>query len=93
MLQLKRCLLTFETLEFSNNNNNDNIIIINQLDSLIQTVRIFSMNIGMKFGIEKYAVLVLKRGKLPQVRRDYITRRDYNNSYERRRWIQIFRSA
>ena len=40
----------------------------NQLDSLIQTaaVRIVSKDIGMKFGIEKCAVLVLKRGRLAQ---------------------------
>ena len=34
------------------------------LDSLIQTVRIFSKDIGMEFGIEKCAMLVLKRGKV-----------------------------
>ena len=38
----------------------------NQLDSFIQTVRIVSKDIGMKFGIEKCAVLVLKRGRLAQ---------------------------
>ena len=38
----------------------------NQLDSLIQTVRIVSKDIGMKFGIEKCAVLVLKRDRLAQ---------------------------
>ena len=38
----------------------------NQLDSLIQTMRIVSKDIGMKFGIEKCAVLVLKRGRLAQ---------------------------
>ena len=38
----------------------------NQLDSLIQTVRIVSKDIGMKFGIEKCAVLVLRRGRLAQ---------------------------
>ena len=37
-----------------------------QLDSLIQSVRILSNDIGMKFGIEKCAVLVIKRGKLAQ---------------------------
>ena len=31
-----------------------------QLDSLVQSLRIFSNDIGMKFGIEKCAVLVLK---------------------------------
>ena len=35
-----------------------------QLDSLTQSVRILSSDIGMKFGIEKCAVLVLKRGKV-----------------------------
>ena len=34
------------------------------LDSLIQTVRIFSNDIKMEFGIEKCAKLVLKRGKV-----------------------------
>ena len=38
----------------------------NQLDSLIQTVRIFSSDIGMKFGIEKCAILIIKRGKITQ---------------------------
>ena len=35
-----------------------------ELDSLIQTVRIFSEDIGMEFGIEKCAMLVMKRGKI-----------------------------
>ena len=34
------------------------------LDSLVQTVRIFSKDIGMEFVIEKCAMLVLKRGKI-----------------------------
>ena len=34
------------------------------LDSLVQTVRIFSDDIGMEFGIDTCATLVLKRGKL-----------------------------
>ena len=34
------------------------------LDSLDQIVRIFSDDIGMEFGIDKCATLVLKRGKL-----------------------------
>ena len=38
----------------------------NQLDSLIQTVRIFSNDIGMKFGIEKCAILIIKRGRMTQ---------------------------
>ena len=34
------------------------------VDSLIQTVRVFSEETGMEFGIEKCAVLVMKRGKV-----------------------------
>ena len=34
------------------------------LESLVQTVRIFSDAISMKFGIDKCATLVLKRGKI-----------------------------
>ena len=33
------------------------------IDSLVQTVRIFSDDIGMKFGLEKCAAMTLKRGK------------------------------
>ena len=34
------------------------------LDSLIQTVRIFSEDIGMQFGIDKCAMLVMKKGEM-----------------------------
>ena len=34
------------------------------LDSLAQTVRIFSEDIGMEFGIEKCAMLVMEKGKI-----------------------------
>ena len=34
------------------------------LDSLIQTVRVFSEDIRMEFGIEKSAMLVMKKGKI-----------------------------
>ena len=34
-----------------------------QLDTLINTVRIFSNDIGMKFGLQKYGVLITKKGK------------------------------
>ena len=33
------------------------------VDALIQTVRVFSSDIGMEFGIEKCAVVIMKRGK------------------------------
>ena len=35
-----------------------------EVDGLVNTVRIFSEDIGMKFGIKKCAVLILKRGKV-----------------------------
>ena len=34
------------------------------LDSLVQTVRVFSADIGMEFGIEKCATLVMEKGKI-----------------------------
>ena len=34
------------------------------LDSLVQKVHVFSEDIGMEFGIEKCAMLVMKRGKI-----------------------------
>ena len=34
-----------------------------EIDSLVQTVRIFSDDIGMKFGLEKCAAMIMKRGK------------------------------
>ena len=34
------------------------------LDSLIQTVHVFSSNIGMQFWIDKCATVVIKRGKV-----------------------------
>ena len=34
------------------------------MDSLVQTVRVFSEDIGMEFGMEKCAMLVMKKGKI-----------------------------
>ena len=34
------------------------------LESLIQTVRIFSKDIGKQLGIDKYDMLVMKKGKI-----------------------------
>ena len=34
------------------------------LDSLVHTVRIFSEDVGMEFGIEKCAMLVIEKGKI-----------------------------
>ena len=35
-----------------------------ELDSIIQTIRIFPDDVGMVFGLGKCVVLVLKRGKM-----------------------------
>ena len=35
-----------------------------QIDSLVQTVFIFSEDIGMEFGLKKCGVVILKKGKL-----------------------------
>ena len=42
-----------------------------QIDSLVQTVQVFSEYIGMEFGLKKCGVLLMKRGK--KVRFDGIT--------------------
>ena len=36
----------------------------NQIDSVVQTVHIFSVGIGMQFGIKKCGVLIMERGKV-----------------------------
>ena len=35
-----------------------------EIDTLIQTVRICTIDIGMKFGLDKCGVLAMKRGKV-----------------------------
>ena len=35
-----------------------------ELNSLVQTVRVFSEDIGMEFGIENCAMLVMEKGKI-----------------------------
>ena len=34
------------------------------MDSLVQTVRVFSEDVGMEFGIEKCAMLVMEKRKI-----------------------------
>ena len=36
----------------------------NELESMMNTVRIFSGDIGMQFGLDKCAILLIKRGKI-----------------------------
>ena len=38
-----------------------------ELDLLVQTIRIFSKDLGMKFGIEKQAMLVIEKGKIVEI--------------------------
>ena len=35
-----------------------------ELNSLVQTIHVFSEDIGMEFGIEKYTMLVIEKGKI-----------------------------
>ena len=35
-----------------------------ELDSLVQTIRFFSKDIGMEFGLERCAMLVIEKGKI-----------------------------
>ena len=35
-----------------------------QMDTLVRTVYVFSTYIGMEFGIKKYEILTMKRGKV-----------------------------
>ena len=59
-----------------------------ELETLVQTIRIYSQDIGMEFGIEKCAMLVIKRGErklmngiqLPN--QDTIKSLDENESYK-----------
>ena len=34
-----------------------------EFGTLIQTIRIYSQDVGMEFGIEKYAMLIMESGK------------------------------
>ena len=34
------------------------------MDSLVQTIRVFSEDIGMEFGIEKCTMLIMEKGKI-----------------------------
>ena len=59
-----------------------------QIDSLVQTVHLFSEDIGMQFGLNKCGVLVLKRGKAVKAKW-YCTSEWANDERNRRKWIQI----
>ena len=46
-----------------------------ELETLIQTVRIYSQDIGMRFGIEKCTMLAMKNGKWHMTERVYQTKK------------------
>ena len=42
------------------------------METLMNTVRVFSDDIGMQFGIDKCAITVMKRGKLDNSNNDIV---------------------
>ena len=59
----------------------------NQIDSLVNTVKIFSEDIKMEFGLPKYGVLIMKWGKV--VKSEGISMPNGNMVKNSGRWIQI----
>ena len=58
-----------------------------ELETLIHTVRIYSQDIGMEFGIEKCAMLVMKSGKWHTI--DGIELPNQDKNARRKRRLQI----
>ena len=52
----------------------------NEIESLIQTERIFSNDIGMDFQLDKYATIKMKRGKLVEMERVTLAESNENSS-------------
>ena len=61
-----------------------------ELETQIHTVRIYSQDIGMEFGIEKYALLVMKSGKRHLT--DGIELPNQDRNARRKRDLQILRN-
>ena len=61
----------------------------NELETLIHTVRIYSRDIGMEFGIEKCAVLVMKSGKRQLIDGMELPNKDKIKNARRKRNLQI----
>ena len=59
----------------------------NQIDTLVNTVRIFSQDIGMEFGINKCAVLIMKRGVLSKNEGIQLPNEEVIKKCGRRGWI------
>ena len=52
------------TTTTNNNNNNNNNKGEKELETLIQSIRIYSQDIRMKFDIEEYSMLMMENGKI-----------------------------
>ena len=60
------------------------------LDSLIQSVQIFSKDIGMQLGIDKSAILVMKKGKIVKSDGTELPNEEVIKSLEEDRAISIY---
>ena len=60
-----------------------------ELETLIQRVRIYTDNIGMKIGIVKCAMIIIKSGKQKKDRRNGVTKLWKNQKDLRKRNLQI----
>ena len=60
-----------------------------ELETLIQTIRKYTQDIGMKFGIEKCAMLVMKKGKKRNTVRNRTTSPRKNKNTWRKRELQV----
>ena len=60
-----------------------------ELETLTHTVRIYSRDIGMEFGIEKCEMLVMKSGKRQLTDRNGTTKQGWDKNAHRKRHIQI----
>ena len=66
----------------------------NQVDTLVQTIRVVTTDMRMEFGINKCAMLIMKRGRLTHS--EGITLPDNlqtRGDEGRRRWVQVPRST
>ena len=63
-----------------------------ELETLIHAIRIYSQDIGMEFGIEKCALLVMKSGKRHLIDGIELTNQDKIRTARRKRDLQILRN-
>ena len=66
----------------------------NELDTLIQTVRVFSKDIGMEFGIEKFAMIQMKRGQFVMNEGIELPNgKKVRSLDDQEGWVQVFRNS